>query len=625
MAEQKVVMDLQDKGGNELGTLTISAIHETLKNPKSFKINCTNFENIPMVEKPDDRTPIQYHSGNDGPARLMLLEETKYQVLFETSLQFKEEPEVLPTIQRNKAQIFEPLRFKIGSNENYRCAGILNFHSYVGKSFFDCKINNVKSVPCPFEVRSKKIGYFEHYPAMIADLSEVASGIIYEMDSPLSQDFKLNRKPKETLYEDFMFLEYLFQPENLPAAYEYIKRNMYSLLESYVEAVPTSFASNLGPLDILDMVSRPENLFKSENLPENWPESLKGYVPDTLTQRHYQETTDTQENRFLRYFLELLDKLIEDMIQQFLMQKKEGYVLDELYRYQRTIQDYLSEKWVKNVGKLNYLPLNSQVLQKREGYRDIFKYYIQFEFSFRLQWNEIEDQIKGYERKLSELYEYWCYFKLLKVLNSLSREKLTYTDIYSVSKDKWSIKVNKGRESLQRFILSLDGHDVKLNLMYNRLFSANTHYKSYSLPFRPDYTMSVEFKDEIHFVHFDAKYKSEGRILEFYEKIGSEKLQPDEIHEIEKEIVSERDGEEQSYRKYKYGDVYKMHTYKDAILHSEGAYVLYPGDEEKIFHEDYPEPIPSVGAFPLTPGESSAEEENLTLFIKAILRNILRR
>ncbi|MBP2046732.1 DUF2357 domain-containing protein [Methanobacterium aggregans] len=626
MVEQRVLIHLQDKKGNELGLLTISAITNGLKNGETFKKGFLTLENVPLVEKPDDETPIQYHSNNElnDLSKLMLLEETKYQVLFETQIPFEDEPKVLKTIQQGKAKIFEELRFKISSDESYKCAGILNFHSYVGKSFFDVEMGGVESVPCPFEVRSKKIGYLDHYPAMIGDLSEVASGMIYEMDSPLAQYLEFHRKPKETLYEDFMFLEYLFRLENLPTAYEYIKRNMYSLLESYVEVVPASFASNLGPSEMLDVISRPEHLFKSDDTPKDWPSSLKGYVPDTITQRYHHETIDTSENRFLKYFLELLDKLIEDLIKQLLELKDEGYVLDELYKYQRIVQDYLSEKWVRNVGKLNYLPLNSQVIQKREGYRDIFKYFIQFEFSFRLQWDEVEDRIKGYERKLSELYEYWCYFKLIKVLNKLSNQKLVYTDIYKISKDKWSIKVKRGRDSLQKFNIKFNDREITLNLMYNRLFSQNTKYKSYSLPFRPDYTIFIEFEGETYFVHFDAKYKSEGRVLDFYEKIGSN-LPSDEIYDAEEELVNERDAEEQISRKYKYGDVYKMHTYKDAILFTEGAYVLYPGDEERIFHEISSKPIPSVGAFPLTPGKDGVEEENLLLFIKAILKNILER
>ncbi len=318
MVEQRVLINLQDKKGNELGLLTISAVKDNLNYQGSLKKGIITLENIPLVEKPDDETPIQYYSNKEvnGLSKLMLLEETKYQILFETKLQFKEEPIVFQTIQRSETKIFEELRFKIGSNESYRCAGILNFHSYVGKSFFDVEIDGVESVPCPFEVRSKKINYYEHYPAMIADLSEVASGIIYEMDSPLSQDLEFYRKPKETLYEDFMFLEYLFRLENLPTAYEYIKRNMYSLLESYVEVVPASFASNLGPSEMLDIISRPDNLFKTEDIPSDWPSSLNGYVPDTVTQRYYHETIDTPENRFLKYFLELLDKLIDDLIEE---------------------------------------------------------------------------------------------------------------------------------------------------------------------------------------------------------------------------------------------------------------------------------------------------------------------
>jgi uncharacterized protein len=223
------------------------------------------------------------------------------------------------------------------------------------------------------------------------------------------------------------------------------------------------------------------------------------------------------------------------------------------------------------------------------------------------------------------LYEYWCYFKLVKVLNKLSNEKLVYTDIYDVSPDKWSIKVKRGQDSLQIFSIDFNGKKIKLNLMYNRLFSNNTKYKSYSLPFRPDYTLFIESDGKTYFVHFDVKYRSEGRILEFYEKIGSKKLPSNEIYQIEEEMVAKRDGDEQISRKYKYGDIYKMHTYKDAIIYTEGAYVLYPGDEEKIFHEIYSEPIPSVGAFLLTPGEDGVEEENLSLFIKAILKNILDR
>ena len=80
---------------------------------------------------------------------------------------------------------------------------------------------------------------------------------------------------------------------------------------------------------------------------------------------------------------------------------------------------------------------------------------------------------------------------------------------------------------------------------------------------RPDYSL-IFIKDKKQYLfHFDAKYKCD----------------------IE--------------NSFKNDDIYKMHTYKDAIANTLGAYVLYTGTVEKIYQE-YPENIiSSVGAFPL--------------------------
>ena len=63
-----------------------------------------------------------------------------------------------------------------------------------------------------------------------------------------------------------------------------------------------------------------------------------------------------------------------------------------------------------------------------------------------------------------------------------------------------------------------------------------------------------------------------------------------------------------------------MHTYKDAILETKGAYVLYPGNKCEIFRVDENETIPSVGAFPLTPGEKGLEEDNPNSIFKSCFK-----
>ena len=78
------------------------------------------------------------------------------------------------------------------------------------------EIKGIQSLKVPFEVRSKKINYEDHYPIMISDLCEAASGIVFD-SSPVFEPQKLKEIVRKTFYEDFIFLEYLFRPENILA------------------------------------------------------------------------------------------------------------------------------------------------------------------------------------------------------------------------------------------------------------------------------------------------------------------------------------------------------------------------------------------------------------------------
>jgi len=198
---------------------------------------------------------------------------------------------------------------------------------------------------------------------MTGDLSEVASDLIHEMDFPLYQDLEFDSSKLKTLYQDFILLEYLFRPENFPSSYDYTIRNLYSHLVSYVESVPSTFASNVGPSEMIDIISRPEHLHHANDPPKDWPEAMRGYVPDIISQRFYQENIDTLENRLLKYFLESLDKVINQLLMS--VDPNDGYIKDQILFYKRQVQDYLSDRWTSEVGRMNYLPLNSQVLQKK--------------------------------------------------------------------------------------------------------------------------------------------------------------------------------------------------------------------------------------------------------------------
>ena len=375
--------------------------------------------------------------------------------------------------------------------------------------------------------------------------------------------------------------------------------------------MPLSFASNVNQNTLKNIVSKPNNLFKSDADFEI-VRKLNGYIPYEIDQIKHEDIIDIPENRFFKYFLELIQGLIEKL----LASSKEGYINDKLLYFRDEIEYFLSNKFFDHISAMEYVPFNSQILQKKEGYREIFHYFLMLEFSFRLSWDEINNQFKGFEKKLSELYEYWCYFKLLKVLNDLSVKKINFEDVFKINKDNWSIGIKKGVQSAKKFKLGLDGHDIGIELFYNLRFSDKSRYRSYSLAFKPDYTLLVTIGEHNHYIHFDAKYRSELEIIDFYSKI-EEKSDSDINREIE-----ERDNLEEKESVFKDGDIYKMHTYKDSILKTEGSYVLYPGNVSKSFKES-DLIIPSVGAFSLTPGKADVEEDNLAIFIKKVLRTLL--
>ena len=605
MIEQKVIIHLTDEDLNELGTLIVSSLDYRGNSQSNVNISHSMaLENVPIVDEPNNLTPIQY-CPNIGAnfAKLMFLEETEYQILFE-SKDAGANFDVLYSLTKINDNHFKPFRFSLDD----KILGTLNFRSYVGKSFLDVRKDSINSIKIPIEVRSKKIDYFNQYSAMIADLSQHALSLIFEVNSPLYQEFELDSREKETYYEDFMFLEYLFREDNLPSIFEYLSKNLHSQLRNHVETVPISFASNVNQDTLKNIVSKPNKLSKS-SADFLIVDKLNGYIPSELEQVKHEDVIDIPENRFFKYFLELIQNLVEKLLKS----SKEGYIKDKLLYFSDEISYYLSSKFFNHISSMDYVPFNSQILQKKEGYREIFQYFLMLEFSFRLSWDEVNNQFKGFEKKLSELYEYWCYFKILKVLNDLSVVKINFEDVFEINKDDWSINIKKGERSAKKFKLYISDNEIDVRLFYNLRFSDKSKYRSYSLAFKPDYTLYISIGEYKHFIHFDAKYRSELEIIDFYNKIESS--------DLDKQI-DERDSLEEKAREFKEGDIYKMHTYEDSILKTEGSYVLYPGNKTKRFYESNLI-IPSVGAFSLTPGNDDVEEDNLEIFIKEVLKTLL--
>jgi hypothetical protein len=147
MVEQQVKLKLKSDSGQPLGFLVLRVTDHEQTELDGFGVDGTEFTNIPQVDKPDNQTSIQYLDtyDNNHLSPLMLLEETRYDVMFETTLHVESDEHVgiFPTLHKDnslKFSVFDRLNFDLSSGNESRFIGILNFHSYVGKSFLDVEL-----------------------------------------------------------------------------------------------------------------------------------------------------------------------------------------------------------------------------------------------------------------------------------------------------------------------------------------------------------------------------------------------------------------------------------------------------------------------------------------------------
>ena len=121
----------------------------------------------------------------------------------------------------------------------------------------------------------------------------------------------------------------------------------------------------------------------------------------------------------------------------------------------------------------------------------------------------------------------------------------------------------------------------KVRIHYNKNYVAESYSKAYD----PDISIEIfDSRDSLIAIYiFDSKFK-----VNF---VGSDYTGDDDSFETRKS--------------YKYDDISKMHTYRDAIKLAQGAYIIYPGTEDKIFYENSSTDkslLVGVGAFFVSPG-----------------------
>lgn len=455
-------------------------------------------------------------------------------------------------------------------------------------------IGNLSIDGIQYDVRTKKFYKdkpgVEQFNKLLSEIENISNSISFDVTGKTTADrIKDWEDPLPSIFERFSYYKQLIL--DFPKG-----ANLKSLIES-VLANPKFYLSKHSKYSIYGSKvffnSKEAFNINSRNelieLPEESPlartrlaKVLKGRTgrnlfPSKFLSGQSIKSYNTIENQFIKFFL---DDII-NTCSQILSKKK---LEEEIKIYARKmiseVMTIKRNRLFQNVGKLTQFPTSSTVLISREGYRDIYNHYIESRFGFKNLLQSMNEQIMHSPLKnINKLYEIWTFYYLVKVF--IGNEK--------VVKSRYFLNEKGG------LIYGISMSDSLYTITYNQTFNYDKGL-SYSLNFAPDIT--IQKSEDSNLFLFDAKFKVKNNVLV--------------------------ESDEEFIKAFKSEDIYKMHTYLDAIQHSKFAVIAYPGTSFVFYERDFSggsskhnvseiSNFEGVGAVPLLPDNTKKADE----FIKA--------
>jgi len=497
--------------------------------------------------------------------------------------------------------------------------GIISPNIYVGTLTLPI-LKDDKEVGNVFvEVRSVKADYRDDYRDMLELITEKCTDLLMQANSPVSQNFETDfEKNTETLYQKFAFIKSIIATDEFA---ESIHRIVSSPVTQWKESSEQKDIRNIRRFKNSNIIELITGRNRS-HLPDG--HYLKNYglnsLPGKVTAIRKTDTVDTPENRFVKFALETFLQFCSNINEKA---SNESRLKQESGLLEKELESYLSHSIFKEISHPETLRLNSPVLQRKEGYREVLRVWLMFDLAAKLVWRGGDDIYKGGKKDIATLYEYWLFFKLIDLFKSVfDIEPKDISELIKETSDGLNLQLKQGNHTALKGVFNTGTRKLNIRFNYNRSFSGQKDYPlsgSWTTTMRPDYTLSfwpfgisekeAENQELIVHIHFDAKYK----IANLTDLLN-------------RESTEDIDSEKEENRKgiYKNADLLKMHAYKDAIRRTGGAYVLYPGDtsiKKKGFHEI----IPGLGAFPVRPSKTDDGISELKEFILEVIHHFVNR
>lgn len=489
---------------------------------------------------------------------------------------------------------------KVVVREIQTCLWELNFRNFVGLS----RIGELH-----LDVRNKKISD-ELYHTLLDELAEKYAALVFAFSSPVGQHYKKDGLGKDSAFVEYLFLRKFFLQDS---------PDLDAISDILVYGPHRKFERELRPCSIEECQTAEIGIVHAlinspmVRLRDNHPlqQTNLGTILNKTKIRHARYpvratkeikflTVDTHENRFIKFFLRMLLAKVE-RLHLVLGGGAGSYfnpeISDDLKLLRKKIGQFLSHNMWREVGEMRFIPVSSQVLQRKDGYRQLFRLYSLLQLATNCDFLETDFKNLVEIKDVPTIYEYWCFFQVKEVMDSFSPiHKMSRI----INEDPLTHELSPG--------LCVD-YACGSQLVFNKSYWGSSGFDhvtkktlcvptgvSYSHTLRPDIVIVQNDRKLI----FDAKYK--GNRPGFY-----------------------CEGDDGTIQRWKEEDIDKMHTYRDAILGVTGSFILYPGKHDIFYpHHAGSSFIDGVGALSLRPRCVAEKVNSETSKIKWVIETFLQ-
>ncbi|MTG98823.1 DUF2357 domain-containing protein [Myroides sp. BIT-d1] len=460
--------------------------------------------------------------------------------------------------------------------------------------------------------------YRTNYRQMLEDITDVCTDLLMEVEAPVYQSYDVDYNSNaQSLYQRFCFVKSFIDSSEFEEALLQVFNNPSTKWDEENELQPISRVKRIGSKEIRQFTSSSQRIQLDNVHPLS---RVIPSLPQKIYLGHKKESYDTPENRFVKFVLSVFVNFIEHCHRVFSKYNK-SFAAEEALLLGKHIRQLASHSFFDTIQEAQSLKLNSPTLQKRAGYREVLNRWLQFELASQLTWEGGDDVYEGGKKNIAQLYEYWIFFQLKQLVCDKFGLEFNSSDLIKVDKDGLQVILKEGRALDIKGRSTVKSRNLCIRFSYNRSFRGGTDDMtkagSWTTTLRPDYTLSIwpsvfkeseaEKEDAIVHIHFDAKYK---------------------IQDFQKDVVEvgteEEVKEEERKGTFKNVDLLKMHAYKDAIRRTGGAYILYPGSNQKRF-EGFHEILPGLGAFSICPSKENTGIKELAGFIDKVIEHLIDR